>query len=115
MEDLTAQQTYKLEVSVETMIAIFSAVLLVAIYNIVVYLAIGRRYKMFLLSMFYICALLVIIPRIISLSCLLEFLKNGFDKNKLQAYYTDDIVSTYFRAIMGVYQIVSMFELKWRL
>jgi len=80
MEDLTAQQTYKLEVSVETMIAIFGAVLLVAIYNIVVYLVIGERYKMFLLSMFYICALLVIIPRIISLSCALEYLKNGFEE-----------------------------------
>jgi hypothetical protein len=97
------------------MLGIYSAVLLVALFNIVVYLVIGRRYKMYLLCMFYICALFVIIPRILGLSYLLKFLKNGFGSFETIMFWGACIVATYFKAIMGVFQIVNMLELKWRL
>jgi hypothetical protein len=97
------------------MLGIYSGVLLVALFNIVVYLVIGRRYKMYLLCMFYICALFVLIPRILSLSYLLKYFNNGFGSFEKEMFWGACIVATYFKAIMGVFQIVSMLELKWRL
>ena len=85
------------------MLAVYSAVLLVALFNIVVYLVIGRRYKIYLMSMFYICALCVIIPRIVSLSYLLRYFKNGLNCLDSDIFEQADIVATYFKAIMGLF------------
>lgn len=88
---------------------VYTLCLVIATYNIYEYLIKGQRWRIKLMSIFYVIVLALITSRI---ACLIFFIL--FFQGDCQMKAIGDMldnIATYLKAILGVQQLVSMLEL----